>query len=589
MALPAFFWPSETPPATWPYSCARGVAMAPYNNGIVVADWSTPALWPFSGTAIASPLILASGTPGLSDVTADATGGVWTIGYKGSLWHQPASGPATLTTMPTGAVYVGCSASGHVLASLGTVLTSGGVVLGSWPTPAALFNSSGALMFAALPASGVGTMTTAGVTGLVGFPAGMTTMSTLYAGPSQLAVGGWQTAAPLAGAQTAVLNPNDNTAMMAFTANSALLWRGASPNADAWTQTQALTGLANNISAEWSPDGGHVLAASVASGTVQSISYAAGVIALIQTLSVSGACGIAMTSDSLHALVAQSGLAQLMPLTFTGTWITGAAVSGVPGISNIAALGASGAVATYSSGLAYLTLASGGWGITNTLALGYAPTALTTDNFGQVYAAGSGHVSVASSGGVLIGSGAWTGGAPTSIAVQAGRVLMAVPNDGLLYIYGPSIPGAVVTWQQQGSSPLVASGTVNLALSDTTLFAMTTGATVMWGFSGTPFVLTSVVSGVVAQRAGGSWTVTPLGIGQTPTALGYDGSGNLRVATVQNTQWSIATNGSVNSSGSLFTYPLQTQITPLGVSAMLAFASGMIGITSLPGTVMEIA
>lgn len=80
-------------------------------------DFLTPTLWPFSGTAFGIPIVLASGTPGLASAASDGVSGVWCVSYTGNLWHQPAAGSATLTTMPSGSVYTGCTASGYVMAS----------------------------------------------------------------------------------------------------------------------------------------------------------------------------------------------------------------------------------------------------------------------------------------------------------------------------------------------------------------------------------------------------------------------------------------------------------------------------------------
>jgi len=126
-------------------------------------------------------------------------------------------------------------------------------------------------------------------------------------------------------------------------------------------------------------------------------------------------------------------------------------------------------------------------------------------------------------------------------------------------------------------------------LSDTTLFVMGAASTTTYGFSGTPFVLTSPVSGAVAQRVGGSWISTPLGVGQTPMAICYDQSNNLRVATSQNTLWTITSGGTVLSSGAVPQYSTQPQSVPLGISSLLAFGAGVYGATSLSGTLVQVA
>lgn len=584
MALPAWSWPLSG-------STARSVELAPFRSGIVAADWLTPTLWPYNGTAFTNGVVLASDTPGLAGVAADASSGVWTVAWDGRLWHQPASGVATSGVMPAGPVYVGCAFAGsqpYVMASSGTVLTSAAVVLGTWPTSGFALAGSGSMLSAVLPASGVGTMTTAGVTGLIALPAGMTVPSCLsLSAGTPVAVGGWQTAPALSGATAAALSPVDPTVMLATGTGRALLWRAASGLTDAWSQSQALTGLASLTNLCWCADGFHALAVSPSSGVVQSIAYATGVISLSQTLTVSGAAAIAVAGDSLHAVVAQSGQSQLATLINTGTWATGSPVTGTPGITTVIPYGASGAVAAYTSGLAFMTLATGGWSITNRVTLSYTPTVLGQDPFGSVYAAGSGLLSVVStSGAAIVASGSWTGAAPTGLAVKQGRLVLAVPSDSRLYEFGNDVPGL---WSLQSSGVLAAGTPVGLGLSQTTLFVMGSASTTMLGYSGTPFVLTNPVSGIAAQRIGGVWVTTVLGVGHTPSAIGYDTGGNLRVATTQNTIWNINSAGTVVSSGIIPQIAQQAQTVPLGVSSLLAFASGMYCGTSMPGVLVSIA
>ena len=581
MALPGYHYPLSG-------AVARGANIAAFGAGIVIGDWTTPTLWPYAGGNFSAGIVLASGTPGISDVTSDGATGVWAVGYTGTLWHQPASGAATNRALPSGAVYTSCAftaVSAYVMTSSGAVLTSGGTTLGTFPSYGFGLSGSGSVLAALLPASGVGTMTTAGVTGLIAFPAGLATPSCLaMTSGTPLAIAGWQPAASLAAANAAALNPVDATAMVAVSAGNAVQWRAAAGLTDAWAQTQALTGLASLNAMAWSPDGFHVMASSVTSGVVQILAYATGVLSLTQTLAVSGACAVAFGADSLHALVAQSGQSQLATLNFTSLWATGVPVTGLAGITTIAAYGSSGAVAACTAGLAWLSLASGIWLITGTTAVGFTPTVLAVDAFQQVYAAASGQLAVVGAAGSVIGSGSFAG-VPGAIVVQQGRVVLSLPAANTLSIYGQAAPAS---WSLQASTTLSLGASIGLALSDTTLFAMGSGSTVTFGFSGTPFVLTNVVSGAVAQRSAGSWTVTPLGIGHTPSAIGYDAAGNLRVATTQNTTWVISSGGTALSSGVVPQIPAQNQSVPLGVAALLASPSGMFCATTIPGVLIEI-
>jgi len=618
MAIPAWFWPPSG-------AAARGVSLVPYGSGLAaVPDWRTPTVWLFSvpssrflgGLVLPSGGVYATGTPGLAMASPDTTSGMWTVRYDGSWWHMNASGAlfvpggvsgnipfgssgALLSSgvLPSGQVYVGCATpngSAFFLAATGTVLTSGGTVRGTWPSAPALgFASSGTTLATLLPSSGVVGLMVAntGVSGQIALPAAITTPSCVTMSSGSLAIAGWQTAPALpSGAAAAALNPQDADTMAAVGSGYALIFRASPSTAvsgENWSQASVLTGLANAAKMAWRPDGTQVLASSNASGIVQVLGYSAGLLSLAQNLSVVGAGPLMVAGTSSDALVVQAGVSQLAVLTFaTGAWSLSTHVTGFPGINSVAAFGPSGAVATWTSGITFINLTSAGWVTGPSAATSFAPTFLAVDQFLQVYVASSGVLNVFS-GTVLTGSGTLPGLFSGGIAVQDGRVVLATPQT--LYVYGESAPGA---WTQQYSAllPSTFNASLKLGQSLTTLFVMTTGAvgTLLYGFSGTPYVLTQVTSGAAAQWNGSSWTTTALGIGHNPSCCTFDASGNLQVATVQNTLWSI-TSGGVGTSGIIAQYSGQDQTVPMGPSAVLASSGGLYVATSMAGVLVRAA
>lgn len=585
MTAPTWFWPASG-------AQARGIALASFGAGIAVADWTEPTLWPFSGSAFGAPIPIGSGSQGFAGAVPDASGGVYAVTWDGTLWHVPSGGTAASTTMPSGQVYVGvayASGAAFAVAASGEVYISAGSPFAAFPLPARSIVSSGSTIAGCMGASGIATMNAGnGATGFIARPAGMTTLAcAAMASGAPLAVAGWSVASYATGYAAGALDPQDTLLMLFVGSGNASLWQAPGQYSDAWSPSGTIAGLANLTSVSWRPDGTQALCASPVSGVMQALEYAAGVLSLQQTLAVAGCCSIAIAGDSIDAVAAQSGLSQAMPLSFAGsTWSTGAAVTGLPGIVAVVPYGASGAVAAVSGALRYLNLtAPGDWTLGGTVPLPFVPTAMTVDTFGQVYAAGSGAVAMAS-GTTLLASGSWSGAAPTSIAVQQGRVVMAVPGDGLLRVFGLSAAGAL---SQQSSTPLSLGAAVGLALSSTTLFALGSGSMVPYGFSGSPYALTPVHSGSVAFWNGSSWTATQMGVGHKPTAIGLDASGGAYVATVQNTLWHVASGGTVLSSGTLQTYPGQSQVVPLSVSSILATASGVFAATSIPGVLGQVA
>jgi hypothetical protein len=584
MTVPAWYWPPSG-------MAARASALVPYGAGTMVADWTTPSLWYFANGAFSAPTVLASGTPGLAGAAADGANGLWTVGFGGPLWHKASNGTVTSGALPSGKVYIGCTsgAQSYAMASDGTVWSSGAAEIGSFPSSGRLMTSSGSTLAALLPLSGaIGLMTLpGGVTGSIALPASTTGTCLAVASGSPLALGGWQQSTPFSGALAgdAVVDPQNAELMLAVGSGVAYLWTSPAQYSDAWSPSGVLTGLDALSAVAWTPDGTQALTCSPASNNVQVLGYSAASLTLNQTLSVPGACAVAVAADSTHALVAQSGQAQLATLTFNGgSWAAGTPISGVPGIVAVAPVGASGMVAAYASGLLGLSLVAGSWVDSYNVSLGFTPTALTVDMFNQVYVAGSGQLAVVS-GGVMTGSGSWTGGAPSALAIQQGRLIASVPADGLLRIFGLSAPGQ---WTQQNSVAGI-SGLNGLALSSTTLFILSNTNTYTYGFSGAPFTLSQVQSGTVSLWNGSAWTEVQLGAGHVPSAMAWDTSGNLQVATKQNTRWVVSSAGSVLSSGIIPQYAGQAQTAWLAPSALLETGGTVYCGTSLPGVLIGVA
>jgi hypothetical protein len=578
----AWYWPPSG-------STARGVACVPSGARLVVPDWTTPRVFPFTpGIGFGAPVSGASGTPGFSAAAIDGSGGVWFCPYNGA--------NGLFSGLSSGLVYTGIAyihPNAYVMASNGSVWGQTGAgpppsfaALASWPAASIAMTSSGSTLISLLPGSGlVGLMTTGGVSGSIALPGGITTPSCLAAASGlPLAVGGWINAPPLSGAAAAGIDPQNFATMMAVGSGRAMLWQTSGALSENWSLTQTLSGLANLAAMSWRPDGTQVLAASPASGMVQAIGYSAGIMSLVQGISISGACSVAVAGGSINALVAQSGLSQLATLTYSGAWVSGTPVTGVPGIAVVVPFGPTGAVASTSGGVAFLSLITGTWNVSSNVLLGFAPTALTVDPFLQVYAGGSGAMSVLS-GSTVLGSGSWSGGAPTAIAVQDGRVVLAVPSDNLLRLFGQSSPGV---WTQQSTRTLSLGTQVGLALSDTVLFTMGSGATNLYGFSGTPYVLTPVTQGAIGLWSGSTWTTTNIGVGNNPADVAFDASGNVWAVTVQGTYWSFASSGTILSSGIVPVFTGQFQTTPLGYSAICPASGAVYVATSLAGVLIQV-
>lgn len=574
---------------------ARSVAVSPYANGLVISDWTMPKLWRFAADHfLPTPFTLASGTPGIADVCSDGASGVWAVGYGGSIWHVTVAGVTTKTATITGAhVPVGAaftSIPGFVTAD-GNVYSSSATLLGSFGTPAWFATASGGTLYSMLPSGTpkIGTFTLpGGVTGGIALPASLASPTCLGIAPGMpLAVGGWSSAAPLSGAVGFTLDPTDNTKMLGITPGTAILWSAPDVQSNNWTQTQALSGLSTLAAASWVPNGASILTCSPVTNIMQVLNYIAGVLSAGQVLSINGAASVAVATDSLTALVARSFFNTIQPIINTvGTWsVSGAAISGIAGLSSVITGGDSIAYAGCTAGIAVLNQIGGVWSLGTTIPLNFAPTQLAVDPFGNVFAAGVSGIAMAS-GTSMIASGTWSGAAPTGLVVDQGRYIVATPGDGILRVFGQSGP---TTLSQMASSAISLGSSVALGLAQTTIFAGGSGATSMYGLSGAPYSLNPVRTGALAYWDGATWTGVPLGIGHTPSCIGYDVSGNCCVATVQNDLYTVSPGGSILTSGIVAPYTGQAAGVPLGMSDFVNFNGHMYVTTSLPGAMAQVS
>lgn len=585
MALPVWSWPASG-------LSARGCSLVPFSGGMAVPDWTALRLWPFDGTVF-SAAVPASATaqPGFAAAATDSSGAAWAVAWSGALWEfRPGSASGAAHALTGGEVYVGCAIvndAPYAVASNGAVRDSSNALIGTFASAASSLAASGGTLFAPMPgASAIGTMTSAGVTGAVALPAALAVPAAVAVMSGAVGAVGWTAAAVLSGAAAAAMNPADNSRVMGVGSGYVLEWSNAARGAysDAWSQVQALTGTASLVAAAWIPNGTQLLAASVASGAMQVMDYSVGVISLAQTLAVSGACAVA-AGDNTHALVVQSGAGQVAAVSaVAGTWASAVAATGLADASTAVAYGASGVAVGYSGGLALFQLEGGGtWSGPSLVPLPSAPTALTADRFGQVYAVSSGYIGVVS-GGVVVGSGVLPAGSPASVAVQQGRACVAVPSADAVYVMGLSSPG---TWTQQASGAV--AGASGLAMSLTTLFAMASASTVTLGFSGTPYELTPVLAGAVGIYSGGAWASAAMGPGYTPSACAFDPSGNLWVATTQNDLWQFSPAMAVLASGTVQQQAGQANSVPLGLSALLHASGSLWAATSVAGMLGKVA
>lgn len=588
---------SGTVPAVSFGAVSGGVSRA---TGIV-ADWRLPVVY-FAGT-VAQMLPSAGLDVGVAAIAASGTAGAyWALTRDGVLSSGIAGGSFTsVATLPLG-MYSNVTIQNNSPYSLssvsGNVYTSGATLFSTFGTVATnlVYNTANALFYSFLPVSQkIGNINSSGVTGVIALPASIsaaTALATPITADTTIAIGG-QSNFALSGAAAYALDPATGTQMLGVGSGRAIVWNATSTiNTDAWAQGQVLTsGVANLAAVAWLPNGTQALASDPASGVVQVFQYAASVLSLVQTLTVSGAGALAVLPSNTDALVCRSTSNQVLPLYVSGaSWTASGTALSLTAPNAIATLGSGAAAVGYASGVALLTQTAGVWAITATGTTNILPTAMTTDLFGNVLLAGSGGAfAVIASGNVstLLSSGVLSGGgAPTAAAWSQGRWFLATPAVSGVYVLGLSAPN---TWTQQASGLTVSGTPAGIAIGGTTVFTGSmAGGTPLFCLSGAPYALVPVQQGFVGVWNGSVWATGSLGAGVIPSAIGYDTSGNVNVACVNNTTYSFSTAAALLSSGTVAPYTGQLVNIPLGLSYLFVSGGSLYASTSLAGAVAQL-
>lgn len=509
--------------------------------------------------------------PGIISALAPGNGG-WMVDWEGHVAQIFGSGSAFPSATYRGLTTIGTDVYG--LNTSGAVRNYTGSLIGTFgQTPRNGMSSDGSSLFAAL-ASGVGSMTTGGVSGIVAYPAALT-VPTCFAllSSGAYAVGGWQNYPALGGAAAVGIDPSTSSTAAGVLSGAAVIWQ--TTDANNWTLTSTVTGLANLGYMSWVAGGTQVLATDATSGVVQVLNYSTGNLSLAQQVAVSGAGAIVVLPDGAHGLVAQPG--GVRPLTGSlGTWTASGAAIPLTGVADLILASDTSAAVAFASGYGFVAYNSGLWSVSSTGSVPFNASRIVLDDRNYAYLAASGHFSVYNAT-TLVGSGAWAGGAG-AILIERQQVVVADTTSNLLRVFQQTPYG----WSESSNiaSP---AGVSSLAMIDAVLFAAGTSETYIYEFTA-PYILERIRSGTLTTRVSGAWVTQNLGNAHIPSALAYSSSGEVWAATVENDLYTINVTGGIKTQTTVNVYTGQASGTPLSLSSLDWGSGKLLATTSLPGT-----
>lgn len=577
----------------------KAAALAPLGaSGFALPVVNTADIWQFVSGAVSDTgaSAIVSGY-GFSCATSDVSGNVYAAQYSGSVVMLNTGGAVSATyPLPSGHVFEGMAyVSGYGAPYLSSTdgnlwtLISGaisGVTPAFGATLAKTLHVSGNTLFSLSPPTSAVlyhslASAVSGVSGAITAP--LYAVSCLAVSAAGIAVGGWDQASLVSGFTVLAADPNVSTNLVAISSTSGTASLITSDALGNWSISQTLSGVTSGQYATWEPAGNYIFVGAPTVSSLYVLQYSVGTLSLSQTLTISGSAASTFTPDSVYGLNCQPAANKITALTFSGSW----APSGTITIGNpqsVVGVSSTQAAAGCVSGLAYLYLTGGSWAVSGTVSLPYIPTALACDPEGNVYAAGAsganGYFSVIS--GLSVASSATWTGAAAGLVYLNGQVVVGDPTNDLLRLFGP-VSGV---WGQR-SSVSAPSGAVSLAFNGDTLFATGISGTGEWNFT-SPYHVSPARLGAVAVYASGSWTTASLGVGQQPTAAAWNPSGQVSVATLGNTLYSISVTGGVIASGAIAQSPNQPQSTPIGLSYLRWLGTSLYGSTSLNDSLVQI-
>lgn len=586
------------------------MGLAAFSGAFLVPSWNTPNAWLYPGAsgAIVAASLSSGAVSGLAfnAIVSDGGTGIWALPWsvypQESILHAVSGQPTSGYILPSGHVFNGLAqlsgspyfieASGHVYTVSGAVVTqlaalaSGAVQLVSDATVSKIYtlnpvyngnSQSWTISSLTIPglASGSIPVPFSGAPFIPDWPA----TRAMAAGSGQVAIGGWLQNSIVSGFNALALQPPSSGALVGLIASGLSLWTFDSKFNP--TFAQSVSGLGTASALQWSPDGTQLFVSDPVGNKVSIYNFSIGTLTLAQTLSASGAAGVAILSTLTDGIIIQPSKNSIQPITKSVNWSNNGSAIAIGNPQCAVAATASEILIGCVSGIVPANLTGGVWSLGSATNLVFLPQFIAADVSANPIATG---VSGAISYIYWLGQAASFSGIVAGLNYEQGQSF--VLDSSASGIRGFSAVSGSAPSQQSiyslGFQPSAQSLVAGLMAVSSTAVSKTVFLQPV-----APFVVASVRVGYASIYNGGIWTTTKFGVGAVPTAMAYDPSGNVSVVTADNNLYTVNASGFV-ASGSIPPFTGQTATAPGGLSSLLWSNGHLYASSMLNSSIVEI-
>jgi hypothetical protein len=511
-------------------------------QGLRLPSFAVNTAFSFDGASFQVAAILSGPDKpftSLRSVAADSSGDSWLLSDGGALSIYNSTDTSQILTVPN-APMAGLAFAGQVYAITSSGLLYNFVVhLGVLIPHPVGSGFGGTVRSIACDGTTIYAMTTAknmvsiapgssSVATSVAVPMDFPSFCGVKSGQPPVVVGNNRASLPytFGSLQASPANPTGTAAATIPGANEVALLTGSDP---VWNITATVGGVSAPNSLAWSMNGEQVLVTN--GGELAVFNLSGGALTLSQTLSQTSAGNVTVTPDNTTAFIALSGAGNVALFTNSlGTWSSAGSIT-VAGANCVLALSSTSIAIGTTTGIVYANKSGSTWVVGAPETLGFSVTQLLSGPNSVIYVIGNqggqGYLQIISAA-TTLSSVNWAGSSDSVVFVSNYQVFVADQTSSLIRAFCVLNNSISIqdTSTPNGSNPV-------LAVTSQTYWECCSGAAYENKVL-KPYVFTPIGSGQIEVYSGGSWIGYTLGVGKEPSAITYDSSGNIFIATKQN-------------------------------------------------------